>query len=167
MPRLHLPASSTYGSVCLLCCEHMRAAGVKKNTTMKRMRSKRSPAWEYFELKNDNNDARCKICDALFKYNNSTTSLMYHLKNTHPVVVLGESSGGSQPTLPALLAKRKACDDKRTEGITLRRVSPLACRLVFLFIHFEVLFVLCIALSFVSQVEPDLDFVVLRVACRK
>lgn len=90
---------------------------------MKRTRPKRSPAWDHFEIQK--NDARCKICGATFKYSSSTTSLNYHLKSAHPIV-LGESSGGSQPTLPEMVAKRK-CNDQRREGIT-QRISNMVSK---------------------------------------
>lgn len=95
---------------------------------MKRTRPKRSPVWDHFEV-TDNNNARCKICDAIFKYSSSTTSLNYHLKSVHPLV-LGQSSSGDgshlQPTLSQLINKRK-CDDRKQEGIT-QRISNMVTK---------------------------------------
>lgn len=78
--------------------------------------AKRSPLWEYFTLKNDN-DAHCSTFGAVLEYNDSTTLLMYHLNSVHPTVLPGPS--GSQPTITSVLAKR-VCDDRRAEGITQR-----------------------------------------------
>lgn len=64
--------------------------------------SKRSPVWEYFELKN-NREARCKTWDAVLKDNNSiTNSFMSPVKSTNPAM----SSGTQQPRIPTVLAKR-------------------------------------------------------------
>ncbi|XP_061890314.1 E3 SUMO-protein ligase ZBED1-like isoform X1 [Entelurus aequoreus] len=85
-------------------------------------RRKRSAVWEHFTLKED--DATCKICKAVLKYNNSTSSLNYHLKSLHAAVLGGESGGGARPGQPSVaeaFSKRKAvCDDARAEGITQR-----------------------------------------------
>ncbi|XP_030227714.1 zinc finger BED domain-containing protein 1-like [Gadus morhua] len=77
-------------------------------------RSKRSVAWDHFDLKNG--DVHCTHCDAVYKYNSATTTMMYHLKNAHPTLLAGSSSS-SQPTITSVLARR-SCDSQRADKIT-------------------------------------------------
>lgn len=84
-------------------------------------RRKRSAVWEHFTLNEDTGNATCKLCKAVMKYNNSTSSLNYHLR-THAVALGGESgSRPDQPSIGEAFAKRKGvCDDARAEGLTQR-----------------------------------------------
>ena len=54
----------------------------KRDTDMMK-RAKRSAVWSHFKLVNDDKDAKCTICESILKYNNSTTSLNYHLNVSH------------------------------------------------------------------------------------
>ncbi|KAK0151805.1 Zinc finger BED domain-containing protein 1 [Merluccius polli] len=76
--------------------------------------SKRSVAWDHFDLKNG--DVRCKHCDAVYKYNTTTTPMLYHLNHAHPTLIAGSSSS-SQPTITSVLARR-SCDSQRADKIT-------------------------------------------------
>ncbi|KAK0133125.1 Zinc finger BED domain-containing protein 1 [Merluccius polli] len=82
-------------------------------------RAKHSPAWEHYTVKDEN--AQCKYCHTVLKYNSSTTSMLYHLKSQHPTVVVQVESGtpSSQPTIMSVLARR-GCSDVRAEAITQR-----------------------------------------------
>ena len=61
-------------------------------------RSRRSVAWEHFDLKNDL--VYCQHCEAVYKYNSATTQMMYHLNNAHPTLVRGGAScSRSQPSI--------------------------------------------------------------------
>ena len=44
-----------------------------------------STVWKYFSLQDD--QYRCSECGKLFKSSTATTSLQYHLKNSHPTLV--------------------------------------------------------------------------------
>ncbi|KAK0137429.1 Zinc finger BED domain-containing protein 1 [Merluccius polli] len=77
-------------------------------------RPKRSVAWDHFDLKNG--DVRCKHCDAVYKYNSTTTPMMHHLSHAHPTLIAGNSSS-SQPTITSVLARR-SCDSQRADKIT-------------------------------------------------
>ncbi|XP_060761951.1 E3 SUMO-protein ligase ZBED1-like isoform X2 [Neoarius graeffei] len=86
-------------------------------------RSKRSAVWNHFKLVDSGKEAKCSLCNAVFKYNSSTTSLSYHLNNVHAAVLQG-ASAPDQPTITAALGRR-ACDDRRMEGITERICSMI------------------------------------------
>ncbi len=43
-----------------------------------------SLVWDHFKLKNDK--FRCKRCKAMYKYNTTTTPMMYHLNHVHPTL---------------------------------------------------------------------------------
>ena len=78
-------------------------------------RSRRSVAWDHFDLKND-----LVHCEAVYKYNSATTQMMYHLNNAHPTLVRGGAScSRSQPSINSVLARR-SCDAQRAEKITQR-----------------------------------------------
>ena len=86
--------------------------------TMKR--AKRSAVWSHFKLINDDKDAKCTICANILKYNNSTTSLNYHLNVSHSAVLQAAASGSqSQPTIPTAFGRR-VCGSIKSEGITQR-----------------------------------------------
>lgn len=89
-PRLRQTSPKQYEDQC----QH------EEKTPQNMKQSKRSPVRQYFELKTDK-EAKWNIYDVVLKYSNSTSSLMYHVKSTHPPV----STGMQQ--LPAVLAKRK------------------------------------------------------------
>ena len=59
----------------------------------------------FWDAANEDKDAQCTICGTILKYNNSTTSLNYHLN--------------SQPTIASVLGRR-VCDSIKAEGITQR-----------------------------------------------
>ena len=81
-------------------------------------RSRRSVAWDHFDLKNDL--VHCQHCEAVYKYNSATTQMMYHLNNAHPTLVSGGAScSRSQPSINSVLARR-SCDAQRAEKITQR-----------------------------------------------
>ncbi len=81
-------------------------------------RARRSLAWEHFELKN--NEVHCKHCEAVYKYNTSTTQMMYHLDNVHATLLnVGGGASCSQPTINSVLARRN-CNAHRAEKITQR-----------------------------------------------
>lgn len=92
----------------------------QKNTNLKW--SKQSSVWEYVKLKKYG-EPRYKIHDAVLKYNDSTSLLMYRVKSTHPSM----RSGMQQSTIPAVLARRKnTWDEARMEGITQRICKMVA-----------------------------------------
>lgn len=92
----------------------------QKNTNLKW--SKQSSVWEYVKLKKYG-EPRYKIHDAVLKYNDSTSLLMYRVKSTHPSM----RSGMQQSTIPAVLARRKSTwDEARMEGITQRICKMVA-----------------------------------------
>ena len=80
-------------------------------------RAKRSGVWDSF-IQNENNDeVTCKLCNAVMKYNSSTSAMQYHLRVKHANVASSSSGTGVQPTLPSMITGRR-CDARRTEEIT-------------------------------------------------
>ena len=77
-------------------------------------RSRRSVAWDHFDLKNEL--VHCKHCDAVYKYSTATTQMMYHLNKVHPTLV-NVGDGASQPSITAAFSRR-SCDAQRAEKIT-------------------------------------------------
>lgn len=47
------------------------------------MPPKKSLVWNDFELLDSNNQAKCKLCSAVLKYDNSTSNLLKHLNGVH------------------------------------------------------------------------------------
>ena len=82
-------------------------------------RARRSAVWSHFKLVNDDKDAKCTICGSILRYNNSTTSLNYHLNVSHSATL--QAASGSQPTITTALGLgRRGCDSTKAEGITQR-----------------------------------------------
>ncbi len=82
----------------------------------KMKRAKSSTVWDHFERKAD--EVTCKICNAVFKYSSSTSTMQNHLRSKHPQ----SSCDEGQQTLPSILAGR-SCDARRSEEITQRICS--------------------------------------------
>ncbi|KAL2088061.1 hypothetical protein ACEWY4_016889 [Coilia grayii] len=67
-------------------------------------RSRRSVAWDHFDLKGDL--VYCRYCKAVYKYKSSTTQMMFHLNNAHPTLVNnGGGQSQSQPSIDSVLAR--------------------------------------------------------------
>ncbi|KAL7882925.1 hypothetical protein SRHO_G00005830 [Serrasalmus rhombeus] len=86
-------------------------------------RAKRSAVWDHFNIVNLGKEVKCSLCNAVLKYNSSTSSLSYHLNTVHAAVLHGTSAPG-QPKIIATLGRR-ACDERRAEGITERICSMI------------------------------------------
>ena len=80
----------------------------EKRYTDRMKRARGSAVWSHFKLVNDDKDAKCTICGRILKYNNSTTSLNYHLNVSHSAM-LQAASGSSQLTITTALGLR-VCD---------------------------------------------------------
>ncbi|KAL7855067.1 hypothetical protein SRHO_G00172570 [Serrasalmus rhombeus] len=86
-------------------------------------RAKRSAVWDHFNIVNLGKEVKCSLCNAVLKYNSSTSSLSYHLNTVHAAVLHGTSAPG-QPKITATLGRR-ACDERRAEAITERICSMI------------------------------------------
>ncbi|XP_074551363.1 E3 SUMO-protein ligase ZBED1-like [Halichoeres trimaculatus] len=78
-------------------------------------KARRSVVWDHFERKND--EVCCKHCNAVYKYNTTTTPMMYHVNHVHPEINESPEASQTQPTISHMLARRN-CDAKRAEKIT-------------------------------------------------
>ena len=63
-------------------------------------RCRTSVVWEHFHLETPNK-VRCVYCDRYLAYCNNTSSMMRHLRSTHPAILLGAEDGIPSVPRPA------------------------------------------------------------------
>lgn len=59
-------------------------------------RCRTSVVWEHFHLETPNK-VRCMYCDRQLAYCNNTSSMMRHLRSTHPAILQGADDGSIPP----------------------------------------------------------------------
>ncbi len=59
-------------------------------------RCRPSMVWEHFHLETQNK-VRCMYCDRQLAYCNNTSSMMRHLRSTHPALLGGAEDGNIAP----------------------------------------------------------------------